>query len=66
MVMIVSCAVVWPGAVTIIVLALVTTDGGPFSVGDAAADDIDDDEDAALPFGSECELKSELESELEL
>ena len=49
-------------------LALVTTDGGPFSVGDAAADDADDDEDAALPFESESEFEfeSELESGLEL
>ena len=46
-------------------LALVTTDGGPFSVGDAAAEDVeDDDEDAALPFESDSE--SELDSELEL
>ena len=65
MVMIVSCGVVWPGAVTIIVLALVTTDGGPFLVGDAAADDADDDEDAALPSEFESELESELEPEEE-
>ena len=47
-------------------LALVTTDGGPFLVGDAAADDADEDEDAALPFESESEFESELESEVEL
>ncbi len=46
-----------------IVLAFVTTDGGSFLVGDAAADDADD-EDAALPF--ESESASELDSELEL
>lgn len=46
-----------------IVLAFVTTDGGPFLLGDAAADDADD-EDAALPF--ESEFDSEFESELEL
>lgn len=63
-VMIASCGVVWPGAVTMIVLALVTTDGGPLLVCDAAADNIDDDEDAALP--SESESESELESEPEL
>lgn len=45
-----------------IVLAFVTTDGGPFLLGDAAADDADDD--AALPF--ESEFDSEFESELEL
>ena len=43
-----------------------TTDGGPFLVGDAAAADIDDDEAAALPFESESEFVSELEPELEL
>ena len=72
-VMIVCCAVVWPAAVTTIVLALVTTDGDPFSVGDAPADDVDVDDDddddddaaAALPFGSEPESESELESDLE-
>ena len=68
-VMIVCCAVVWPAAVTTIVLALVTTDGDPFSVGDAPADDVDvdvdDDDDAALPFDSELEFESELVSELE-
>ena len=48
-----------------IVLALVTTDGGPFLVGDAAADDVDDDEAAALPLESELEFESELESESE-
>lgn len=47
-----------------IVLALVTTDGGSFLVGDAAPGDVDDDEDAALP--SESDFESELESELEL
>ena len=48
-----------------IVLALVTTDGGSFLVGDAAPGDVDDDDDdAALPLESESE--SELESELEL
>lgn len=46
-------------------LALVTTDGGPFFVGDAAADDVDDDENAALPFESESEFEVELESELD-
>ena len=46
-----------------IVLAFVTTDGDPFSVGDAAADGTDD-EDAALPL--ESELWSEPVSELEL
>ena len=50
-------------------LALVTTDGGPFLVGDAA-DDVDDDETAALPleseFGFVSEFVFELESELEL
>lgn len=46
-----------------IVLAFVTTDGDPFLLGDAGADDADD-EDAALPFGSE--FASEFESELEL
>ena len=64
-VMIVCCAVVWPAAVTTIVLALVTTDGDPFSVGDAPADDVDVDDDAALPFDSEFEPESELELELE-
>ena len=60
--MIVCCAVVWPAAVTTIVLALVTTDGDPFSVGDAPADDVDvDDDDAALPFESESESESEVE-----
>ncbi len=47
------------------VLALVTTDGGPFSVGDAVVDDVDDDEDAALPLESESEFEFELESEPE-
>ena len=46
-------------------LALVTTDGGPFSVGDAVVDDAEDDEDAALPFESESEFELEPESELE-
>ena len=60
-VMIVCCAVVWPAAVTTIVLALVTTDGDPFSVGDAPADDVDvDDVDAALSFESESESEVEL------
>ena len=45
-----------------IVLALVTTEGGPFSVGDAAADANDDD--ARLSF--ESELVSELKPEREL
>ena len=45
-----------------IVLAFVTTDGGPFLVGVAAADDAND-EDAAPLF--ESEFVSELESELE-
>lgn len=51
-----------------IVLALVTTDGGSFLVGDAAPGDVDDDEDAALPLESEfeSEFEPELESELEL
>ena len=44
-----------------IVLALVTTDGGVFLLVDAAADDAND-EDAALTFESEPE--SELESEV--
>ena len=46
-----------------IVLALVTTDGGSFLVGDAAADEADDENAASL---IEPELLSELESELEL
>jgi len=60
-VMIVSFALVWPGAVTTIVLALVTTDGGCFfvGVGDAAAGAGVDDEDTAL------ELESEFESVFE-
>ena len=45
-----------------IVLALVTTDGGVFLLGDAAADDAND-EDVALTFESEPE--SELESEVD-
>lgn len=39
-----------------IVLALVTTDGGSFLVVDAAPGGVDDDEDAALPLESESEL----------
>ena len=42
-----------------IVLALVTTDGGSFLVGDTAADDADED-DALLSLGSEFESELEL------
>ena len=45
-----------------IVLAFVTTDGGSFLLGEAAADD-GNDEDAALPL--ESESGSELESDVE-
>ena len=45
-----------------IVLAFVTTDGGAFSLGDAATDDAND-EDAPLTIESEPE--SELESEVD-
>ena len=41
-VMTVSWASVWPGAVTTIVLAFVTTDGGPFCVGDGSGFEVDD------------------------
>lgn len=60
-VMIVSFALVWPGAVTTIVLAFVTTDGGCFfvGVGVAAAVVWEEDEDSELELESEFELEFE-------
>ncbi len=79
--MVVSCAFVCPGAVTTIVLAVVTTEGGPFWVGvGSGADGVEviaaaleselDLElvlDFAFEFGLEleCELESDVESKAE-
>lgn len=60
--MVVSCALVCPGAVTTIVLAVVTTEGGPFWVGVGSGDDgvmvtaADLESELELAFAFEFEL----------
>ena len=57
---IVSCALVWPGAVTIIVLAFVTTDGDTFWVGDGVACTASgEDVGALLALDSELDCESD-------
>ena len=65
-VIMVSLALVSPGAVTTMVLAFVIADGGSLSVGVGWEDDVDDDAAAALSFELGSELDPALASELGL
>ncbi len=70
--MVVSCALVCPGAVTTIVLAVVTTEGGPFWVGVGSGDDgvmvtaADLESELELEFAFEFEFELLLEFAFEL
>lgn len=70
---VVSCALVCPGAVTTMVLAVVTTEGGPFWVGVGSDDDgvkvtadaLESELELGFAFEFEFELVLELVFELE-